>query len=342
MATLDPLDLPADGPLRVARVRRTFDDGPPPMPQIEVDPREIGAASVAVAFAAAAEAHPTACPSQMASLAGAALADRIVGDTPPGDAAAVGELLVEAYQALGGRASVAAAGADTLEVAVIDCPFSTSGPGSDTLCHVVTGLAGRIAARANGTATVVLDRMLEAAVGDCRVQIWLDAEDHEEGGETHRWPPTAARHSGPTPHLDLSLSLPREGVSVPVVRRLAAQALRAFGVIDDDIDDVQLAITEACANVIDHAAETDTYDVKVELAADRCAITVVDSGAGFDEASVPATAEHSAEAGRGLTLMRALVDRLDFRDEPQSGAVVHMVKTLAYDATHPLWQGSEG
>ena len=101
------------------------------------------------------------------------------------------------------------------------------------------------------------------------------------------------------PRLDLSLNLPRESVSVPVVRRVAAQALRAFGVADEDIDDVQLAIAEACANVIDHAADTDTYDVQIELAADRCAITVVDHGSGFDD-SAARPVDPTSEGGRGL------------------------------------------
>ncbi|WP_219635605.1 ATP-binding protein [Nocardioides ungokensis] len=134
------------------------------------------------------------------------------------------------------------------------------------------------------------------------------------------------------------MNLPRETVSVPVVRRLAAQALRAFGVADDDIDDVQLAISEACANVIDHAADTDSYEVQVELAADRCAITVVDHGGGFDDSAALDEAHPTAESGRGLILMQALVDNLAFTNEPQAGTVVHMVKMLAYDASHPLWR----
>lgn len=339
--TLDAPDgQAAPSPPPVARVRRSFVDGPPPMPQIEADPREIGAVSVAVALAAAAEAHPATSPVQMASLAGAALADRFVADAPPRTAAEVGEIFRHAHHALGGQATVVSADEDGVDLILDHRALGATGPGSETLCHVLTGLAGRLGARVNGVATVALEPRGEGETGECHLQVWLDARGHEEG-ETHRWPPTAARRDGPTPHLDLSLSLPREGVSVPVVRRLAAQALRAFGVVDSDIDDVQLAITEACANVIDHATETDTYDVKVELAADRCAITVVDSGSGFDSTSVPRTAEPAAEAGRGLTLMRALVDRLHFHDEPQSGAVVHMVKALSYDATHPLWQDTE-
>jgi serine/threonine-protein kinase RsbW len=149
-------------------------------------------------------------------------------------------------------------------------------------------------------------------------------------------PAEAPQHVDSVPRLDLCVQLPRETVSVPVVRRLAAHALRAFGVHEEDVEDVQLAITEACANVIDHAAETDSYEVRIELAADRCAITVLDQGTGFDAGEVSHTPEDHSEGGRGLTLMRALVDNLAFRSEPRAGAEVHMVKSLRYDPESPL------
>ncbi len=324
------------------RVPDTFDDGPPPMAQVATDPREHGAASVAVALAAAAEAHPSSNPAQLASLAGSALADAVAGENPPTDAPAVAALIVEAHQALGSDARVLATDEETLEVAVSRCPFGFGAPAASSLCHVSTGLAGRLAARVTGRSTVVLEETIAAGDQECRLQLWLGTPEEEVRGESHRWPPTAGATAGPTPNFDLSLNLPREGGSVPVVRRLAAQALRAFGVMDGDVDDVQLSISEACANVIDHAGDTDTYEVQVELAADRCAITVVDQGGGFDATAVPEDAEVSAETGRGLALMRALVDNLSFRSEPQAGAVVHMVKTLTYDPTHPLWRSQGG
>ena len=43
--------------------------------------------------------------------------------------------------------------------------------------------------------------------------------------------------------------------------------------------------------------------------------------------------------GRGLALMRALVDNVAFHNEPQAGAVVHMVKALSYEPDYPLRRG---
>jgi anti-sigma regulatory factor (Ser/Thr protein kinase) len=62
----------------------------------------------------------------------------------------------------------------------------------------------------------------------------------------------------------------------------------------------------------------------------------VDQGGGFDVDQVPEKADDDAEMGRGVALMRALVDNVAFRNEPQAGAVVHMVKALRYVDDHPL------
>jgi serine/threonine-protein kinase RsbW len=332
-------DLSANLTLDVERrVQDTFEAGIPPMAHVEADPRRDGPLSVAVALAAAAETHPTVNPAQMATLAGTALADSIAATDEPHDAGSVARLWMEAHEALGSEAQVLSTDEGRLELAVTRGPFGEGVSGAQSLCHVSTGLAGRLGARVNGTAVVTLEKAIAAGDHECHLHLWLDAPPDEVRGERHDWPPSAGNPSGPAPNLDLSLNLPRESGSVPVVRRLAAQALRAFGVDDDDIYDVQLAISEACGNVIDHAADTDTYEVKVELAVDRCAITVVDQGGGFDATSIPGEAELSAEAGRGVALMRALVDNLAFRSEPQVGAVVHMVKSLEYDPSHPLWR----
>jgi serine/threonine-protein kinase RsbW len=321
------------------RSQHTFDAGPPPVVDSGLDPDTQGAAAVAIALVAALEAHPTISASQAATIAGSLIANAGTRDQDITDSRAAADAFVRLHRALGSEAYIVSAEDDTVELAVSRCPFGAAeGPGS-SLCHVSSGLAGQLAARVHGEATVVLDHTTAAGDPECHLQVLLRAGELGGDGEPYYWPPRGVKPAATVPHLDLSVSLPRESVSVPVVRRLAAQALRAFGVNDEDVDDVQLAITEACANVIDHAGETDTYDVKIELAADRCAITVVDQGAGFDAATVPARADADAEVGRGLTLMRALADKVAFRNEPQAGAVVHMVKSLQYDVKHPLRRG---
>ncbi|QWZ09828.1 ATP-binding protein [Nocardioides panacis] len=329
------------GPVDLAverRVQEIFRAGPPPTPLVDVDPRRDGAAAVAVALVAAREAHPTVSGPQSSGLAGAILAQAAMDRETDLDAHEAAALIQELHAALGSDAQVEVSEDGVLEMSMTTCPFGPGVVNAPSLCHVTAGLAGQIAARVQGHATVLIDETRSLGDPGCHLHVRLEPAQEDVRGETHQWPTVATTRNEPTPHLDLSLSLPNESGSVPVVRRLAAQALRAFGVLGEDIDDVQLAITEACANVVDHANDADTYEVKVELAADRCAITVVDQGRGFDASAVAGPPALDSESGRGLMLMRALVDNVAFQSEPRAGALVHMVKTLRFDHEHPLWR----
>ena len=127
----------------------------------------------------------------------------------------------------------------------------------------------------------------------------------------------------------LSLRLPRDEASVPLVRHLCGAALRKLRVHEDCVTDVEVAITEACTNVVKHSSGHDEYDVKVEIDGRTCEISVSDAGLGFDHATHPAELAHpSAESGRGIALMRALVDNVRFVSRPADGTIVHLVKSL--------------
>lgn len=136
--------------------------------------------------------------------------------------------------------------------------------------------------------------------------------------------------------IHFSLCLPRDEESVPVVRHICRDALAELGVVRDCVGDVELAVTEACTNVLKHAAGTgDEYEVTVVVAEDDCVIRVIDSGAGFDHEAVDRenAVEHGAESGRGVFLMAALVDDLKFTSKPEVGTVVHLEKKLRLEET---------
>lgn len=130
--------------------------------------------------------------------------------------------------------------------------------------------------------------------------------------------------------ISLSLSLPRDEASVPFVRHVCGDALKQLGVDSDCVGDVEIAITEACTNVVKHSADArEEYNVKVLIDETSCHITVTDSGAGFDhEARSSAVADMSDESGRGIGLMHALVDKVKFISKPEDGTIVHLVKNL--------------
>jgi serine/threonine-protein kinase RsbW len=128
--------------------------------------------------------------------------------------------------------------------------------------------------------------------------------------------------------ISVRLNLPREVDSVPAVRRLLRCALSAFQVDRQDGDDLELALTEACANVVKHATGADGIEVRLDVAEDRCAIDVADNGAGFD-ASAVGEPEPNSERGRGLFLIRALSDNVRMQSAPRSGSLIHFEKSFA-------------
>jgi serine/threonine-protein kinase RsbW len=132
------------------------------------------------------------------------------------------------------------------------------------------------------------------------------------------------------------MDIPRDTSTLPLVRHLANHSLSEIGVERGCIGDVEVALTEACANVIEHTGDEDEYSVAIEISDRQVEIRVVDTGRGFDfETLGQDAADHTAEGGRGIQLMRALVDRIKFVSEPESGTVVHLVKQLEFDGTPP-------
>jgi serine/threonine-protein kinase RsbW len=129
--------------------------------------------------------------------------------------------------------------------------------------------------------------------------------------------------------LALSLFLPRDEITVPVARHIASGAMDQLGVEPECLSDIEVALSEACANVIQHSGPGDDYEVTLTLDTDQCVIRVIDRGHGFD-ASQLSGSDPAAERGRGVELMRALVDTLLFESKPEVGTMVHLEKDLLY------------
>jgi serine/threonine-protein kinase RsbW len=126
-----------------------------------------------------------------------------------------------------------------------------------------------------------------------------------------------------------ALRLPRDLVTVPLVRTICRDAMHRLGVTPDCQGDVALALTEACANVVQHAGGDSEYEVLIEFCGAICHIRVVDKGRGIDLRDTGRTETVlDQDSGRGIVLMRLLVDRIAFESQPEDGTVVHLQKLL--------------
>jgi serine/threonine-protein kinase RsbW len=130
--------------------------------------------------------------------------------------------------------------------------------------------------------------------------------------------------------MSVRLNLPREVDSVPAVRRLLRCALSVLHVDRQSGADLEIALTEACANVVKHASGADKFEVRLDVGEDRCAIDVLDNGAGFDAASSgDASPAAESERGRGLYLIKALGENVRLHSAPRSGSLIHFEKSFA-------------
>jgi anti-sigma regulatory factor (Ser/Thr protein kinase) len=121
----------------------------------------------------------------------------------------------------------------------------------------------------------------------------------------------------------LSLRLTADPASVPVARRSVCRAIRAVGVEDAVLERVQLAVTEACANVVVHAyrgwTEPGELDVDVMLQDSSVCVRVRDHGEGVRPRI------DSPGLGLGLPLISALATSVDIRACDRAGTEVAML-----------------
>lgn len=132
--------------------------------------------------------------------------------------------------------------------------------------------------------------------------------------------------------IQVVMTLPREARSVPVVRRTVATALSTAGVTRECVGEVEVALSEACTNVFQHAGKGASYEVVINIGDEQLTMDVLDTGAGFGNLAAPPStmAELDAEGGRGIALMRALSDRAVFDTVTGGGGSVHLMKQLRW------------
>jgi serine/threonine-protein kinase RsbW len=132
----------------------------------------------------------------------------------------------------------------------------------------------------------------------------------------------------PNPHKIL-LDLPSRLELLGVVDRLADGITEHMEFEDVDKDAVAISVIEACTNAIQHGHHDEgAISVKLcfELQKDTLVITVHDRGAGFDLSSLSEVAPPDllATRGRGIYIMRAMMDEVDF--DFSDGTLVRLAK----------------
>ncbi|MBD2868018.1 anti-sigma B factor RsbW [Paenibacillus arenilitoris] len=137
----------------------------------------------------------------------------------------------------------------------------------------------------------------------------------------------------------IRVTIPAKAEYVDVVRLALFGVAHKAGFAYEEIEDMKVAVSEACTNAILHAyagGRPGEVDIRFELLEAGLSICVKDEGASFEYAhagggkpSSPRSGELSelAPGGLGLFMMHALMDHVEVRTG--SGTEVILTKRIA-------------
>ncbi len=157
----------------------------------------------------------------------------------------------------------------------------------------------------------------------------------------------------------IELQIPCDPKYIGVARLVAAGVGAHSGLNADEIDDLKVAVSEACTNVIDHAfpdsEKTDqptTISLRFTSSKTGLQVEVEDYGVGFDPDNLPKPElnepsvngglglylitqltdevlnEPSVNGGLGLYLITQLTDEVHIQSAPDSGTKIIMIKRV--------------
>ncbi|MGD0611437.1 MAG: ATP-binding protein [Anaerolineales bacterium] len=123
------------------------------------------------------------------------------------------------------------------------------------------------------------------------------------------------------------------------IRLFAGQAARDAGLEGSDIDAVELAVDEACSNIIEHAYQGmhgGDIECTCDLGQNSLTIALRDHGVPFDASALPfpdvtSNLAHRKLGGLGVYLIRTLMDEVRFEPLGKSGNVL----TMTIRGKHP-------
>jgi serine/threonine-protein kinase RsbW len=142
---------------------------------------------------------------------------------------------------------------------------------------------------------------------------------------------------------DLELLFPPRPEYVRMARHTVAALARLHDLPDEVVEDVKLAVSEACTNAVTvNAADDQPVRVVATVTAEGLLIEVFDTGPGLEPSVIDRdvqfdSEEFTFERGLSLPLIRGLVDELQILPNGDRGTVVRMrLATVSSDESPPL------
>jgi len=134
-----------------------------------------------------------------------------------------------------------------------------------------------------------------------------------------------------------ALHVPSSTENLSMIRDFVKSIGTQSGMGDMDVAKLEMAVDEACSNVMEHAYGSDTTkEVSIRATVDDSAvqIEVIDTGKGFDPAAVEQRGlkdliANKQTGGLGMRLMKSFMDEVHYEMRPGVKNELKMVKKLA-------------
>lgn len=125
-----------------------------------------------------------------------------------------------------------------------------------------------------------------------------------------------------------SFSIPNKKEYVTCARMMISSIASVKGFDIEKIEDIKLAIGEACNNVIIHSNSDEDIFVEVNSDDDSLNIVIKDTGIGFDadNVKVPNCDDYEG-SGLGLFIIKSLMDKVEIKSSKDE-TKIKMIKRL--------------
>ncbi|MFQ5628544.1 MAG: ATP-binding protein [bacterium] len=132
------------------------------------------------------------------------------------------------------------------------------------------------------------------------------------------------------------LKFPSQSDNLEIIRDAVSRIAEKAGFDENNINMIELAVDEACANVVNHAFQesgSQPINIEITVGAKKFIIVVSDRGKGFDLQKLrkPDMKEYISSkrvGGLGIHIIQTLMDEVQFHSESGKGTHVRMVKLI--------------
>ena len=118
---------------------------------------------------------------------------------------------------------------------------------------------------------------------------------------------------------------------VSIIRLTTSGIANKVGFCMDDIEDLKVAVSEACTNAIKHSSD-DRFTIIYTMIEKGLTIEIIDNGKGYNtkEVSEP-DLDNLKESGMGLFIIESLMDEVNVESTEGKGTSIKMTKYLGVD-----------